>query len=76
MGVTLPSIDRELAQIDRLLAESEFRLPVGGPVGDRPVYCWAAGRVRGYGCSTEVEDWEATIGLCTPHYLEKTLDSD
>ncbi len=88
MGVALPSVDRMLAQIDRELAPS-FRLPVGGPLVERPAKCWAdfssvpwaqllEGKPELYASLHNLSgcsaDPETTVGLCLPHYAQMIGD--
>lgn len=82
MGVTLGSIDRMLAEVDRVLAGPRS-MPVGGPVKPVPEanFCWKdsespihPGHVRP--CGTLLPyGWELTMGLCPPHYLELVVDA-
>ncbi len=77
MPVTLPSIDRLLAKIDRELAPP-FQLPVGGPVVEpfEAPWCWADwtpgsglpayASPGGYYCGLRGQ--EKLAGLCGVHY--------
>lgn len=79
MGVTIPSIDRALAQIDRVLA-GHTALPVGGPVVPpfEAQWCWADwtpgsglpayASAGGYYCGLTPHDELA--GLCNVHHAE------
>ncbi len=81
MGVTVPSIDRMLAEIDRALAPP-FQLPVGGPVVPpfEAPWCWADWTpgsglpaypsAGGYYCG--LKGYDALAGLCGHHYALKT----
>lgn len=77
MGVTLPSIDRSLAEIDRALAPP-FQLPVGGPVVEpfEAQWCWgdwtpgsgmpAYPSSSGYYCGLRAR--RDLLDLCAYHY--------
>lgn len=75
MGVTLPSIDAMLAEIDRALT-APLQLPDGGPVATTGDWCWADKRSTfAYTGTTIIVPCtdlagENGIGLCDPHYEE------
>lgn len=75
MGVTLPSIDAMLAEIDRALS-APLQLPAGGPVTPTGEWCWAdkastfayTGTTIIVPCNTLAG--ENDIGMCDYHYEE------
>lgn len=80
-GVTVPSIDRMLAEINRVLAPP-FRLPVGGPVVKpfEAKWCWADWEPgsgmpaypspSGYYCGLRAR--RDLLDLCAYHHAKKT----
>jgi hypothetical protein len=74
VGVTVPSIDAMLAEIDRALAPP-FVLPIGGPVTSLGEWCWKDklkffafhGTTFIVPCGA-ISGGDEMLGLCPAHY--------